>query len=93
MISVEVLASQVQLSAIVVAKDIQQTAQHIACVGDAARFMLANVPPARCDDPDWLIAAKQLNLAALTDNIDECILATSAFIALLEAEGLFVSAE
>jgi hypothetical protein len=36
MIREEVLTSQVQLSAIVVAKDVQATPQHISCVGEAA---------------------------------------------------------
>jgi hypothetical protein len=93
MIDEEVLTSQVQLSAVVLAKDVQKTPQRIACVGEAARFMLANYPPARCDDPDWQIAAKQLDLAALTNDPGDCIIATGEFIALLKNEGLFVAAE
>jgi isoaspartyl peptidase/L-asparaginase-like protein (Ntn-hydrolase superfamily) len=89
----EILSSQVQLSAIVVARDVQNTPQHISCVGEAARFMLANYPPERCYDADWKLATKSLWLAALTNNIEVCIQATSAFIALLEKEGLFVAAE
>jgi hypothetical protein len=89
----EVLTSQVQLSAIVVAKDVQMTPQRIACVGEAARFMLANFPPEHCNNSDWQLAAKYLDLASLTNNIGDSILATSEFIALLKNEGLFVAAE
>jgi hypothetical protein len=93
MIDEEVLASQAQLSVVVVAQDVQKTPQRIACVGEATRFMLANCPPSRSEDPDWQIAAKQLTLAALTHDPGDCILATSEFIALLKSEGLFVAAE
>jgi len=86
----EILASQVKLSAPLVAKDIERNRHTLTTVGQAAQFVQSNFSGIRSEDVDWKQAANSLEVAAATGNPDRVEDATKAVENLLKTENMLI---
>ena len=90
MTSEEIIASTVTLATPLIVTDTKKNKITLTTVGEAARFMRSNFSRRRSDNADWEHAAKTLEVAAETDDVERRQHATDAVIALFCADGMLV---
>jgi hypothetical protein len=91
MTSEEIISSTVTLATPLIVTDIKKNKKTLSTVGEAALFMRSNYSRKRSDNADWEHAAKTLEAAAETDDVERRQHATDAVIVLLRADGMLAA--
>ena len=85
----EIIArSRVELTTVLVARDLQDKSQTLATVGEAISFMGSNFASNRKAEDKWQTAVKALQIAAAINTPTMREIATQAVMLLLESEGM-----